>query len=237
MLVFYLNSLRNPNVGSAVGQTWLSYANEKAYFKLGTDLIHNNSAIDFGIRDDFYNFWFIEMDKNDKCTTKHSNSIANLHPESSDTTNSEKRFASQIANCLVKLNESSEYNYLKEMFLNEYERCMKSVDDNDRLRSRFNTLCLDIIGVRRLNIEYKICCRTNDTSINSTLCSFENFNTEFLDYNMEEFIELWKNRSEENNFLFNEAIRLLNCVFFFRLNFFYLVIEIIFINLYFYFLF
>ncbi len=173
------------------------------------------------------------MFKNDKCAKKTLNSVDNFH---SDTTEQDTKFTWQLQNCFDKLNELSEYVYLKNMFLNEYENCMKSVDDNDRMRSRFNTLCLDIIAIRRLNIEYQTCCRTNDTSINSTLCSFEKFNTEFLDYSLRDFVELWKNRSDERNFLFNEAIRFLNCGLFFKLEFFYLLIEIAFLNFSFYFI-
>ena len=65
--------------------------------------------------------------------------------------------------CFSLLNNSTEYNHLREMFLTEYENCMNKVDYSVALKTLFNTVCLDLIAIRRLLIEYELCCTGNTT--------------------------------------------------------------------------
>ena len=86
--------------------------------------------------------------------------------------------------CFEKLEQSHEYIHLTEMFLMEYERCMTSVESLSSLRNFYSTICLDVIAIRRLLIEYDICCNQNDTSVNSTICSYNNFDKKYLKYDL-----------------------------------------------------
>jgi hypothetical protein len=153
-----------------------------------------------GIRDDLYDFWFVEMEKSGNCDKfnskdqqpyKSGNHTGGLEPA--------------IDRCFELLNESSEYNYLREMFLIEYEKCMNSAGDNERLKNFFNTFCLDAIAIRRLLIEYETCCvssKSNNnetrTAVTSTICSLENFNTKFIGYKVDDLIRFVKNSGRSN---------------------------------------
>ena len=90
----------------------------------------------------------------------------------------------EMDKCFEKLEQSHEYIHLTEMFLMEYERCMASVESLSSLRNFYSTICLDVIAIRRLLIEYDICCNQNDTSVNSTICSYNNFDKKYLKYDL-----------------------------------------------------
>lgn len=176
-------------MGDKVHTRWEPYTNNKAYLKLNEDLLKNEinqinyTSATFGLRDDLYDFWFVEMEKNGNCSVFDSQKniyISNKHSQNKDPA---------LDRCLERLNQSEEYNYLREMFLTEYENCMNTVENSLSLKNLFNTVCLDIISIRRLLIEYELCCNGNKTDIRSTICSLKNFNKEFVAYNLTTLID------------------------------------------------
>jgi hypothetical protein len=142
----------------------------------------------YGIRDDFYNFWFEETGRKKFCTNKN---------QSSNVYKSQNK---AIDKCLELLDKSDEYSFIREMFLYEYEKCMNSinqsiyVNNNTSLKTLFNTFCLDVLIVRRMIIEYNVCCVNNEITLaNSTICSImKNFDRKFLDYDIDDLIEYAK---------------------------------------------
>jgi hypothetical protein len=143
----------------------------------------------FGIRDELHDFWFRRMQNLSKCDSYDT-----------DERQYESRYHTQgvkpdIEKCLSKLDDSKEYNHIKENFLIEYEDCINQFENNNTLKNLFNTFCLDIIVLRRLLIEHKLCCVENDTSIQSTLCSLKNFNKTYVDYNITTLINFAKQSS------------------------------------------
>lgn len=168
--------------------------NNRSYLRITTDLLRNkakNSVQTFGVRDDLYKFWFIEMDKNGNCSSFDFD--MNLPYESKRHT---KGIEPALDKCFDLLNQSKEYNHLREMFLTEYENCMNSIGYIDhKLKNLFNTVCLDVIAVRRMIIEYETCCMGNRKEITSTICEFKNFNKKFLGYNLTKLIEYTKQKA------------------------------------------
>jgi hypothetical protein len=136
-----------------------------------------------GIRDDLYKFWYGDLKKSGDCDAQEINDYASRrHSENS------QHHQPALDKCFEKLNESNEYNYLREMFLIEYEICMNSAGDDSALKNVLNTFCFDVIIIKRLLIEYELCCIGNDTEITSTLCSMKNFNSNHTKYNLKELI-------------------------------------------------
>ncbi|RNA28704.1 neuroligin- X-linked isoform X2, partial [Brachionus plicatilis] len=162
LIKYYTNFIRNgdPNIGQPINVKWDSYMNNRSYLRITTDLLKNkakNSVQTFGVRDDLYKFWFIEMDKNGNCSSFDFD--MNLPYESKRHT---KGIEPALDKCFDLLNQSKEYNHLREMFLTEYENCMDSIGYIDhKLKNLFNTVCLDVIAVRRMIIEYETCCMGN----------------------------------------------------------------------------
>lgn len=138
----------------------------------------------YGIRDDLYNFWFEEMDQIVNCSALSKGSMyqGKYHTKGKDPA---------MEKCFELLNASEEYNYLGEMFLIEYEYCMNSVE-NSTIKNLFNTVCLDIIAIRRMLIEYNLCCSGDQSKVSSTICSFKNFNKKFVNYNLTSLINFAK---------------------------------------------
>lgn len=177
---------RNPNIGEKVNRIWEPYTNNKAYLKLNNDLLKASSdgslaQIHYGVRDDLYNFWFVEMKKDSNCTySKTDNGYESKY---------ETKKNRAINKCIEKLNESADYLHLKDMFLIEYENCMNTIEQNvPPLKNVFNTFCLDIIIIRRLLIEYSVCCNQNETEITSTICSMKNLDPKYAKYNISNLI-------------------------------------------------
>ncbi len=98
----------------------------------------------------------------------------------------------QMDKCFEKLEQSHEYMHLTEMFLIEYEKCMNTIESQSSLRNFYSTICLDVIAIRRILIEYDICCNQNDTSVNSTICSYNDFDKKYLKYNLSMLINYTK---------------------------------------------
>lgn len=164
-------------------KNWSPYTNNKAYLKLSTDLLHQNlnkTTIEFGIRNDLYNFWHVELDKLGKCNNFDSNETKDNYQSRMHSTTD-----SALNKCLELLDNSTEYNHLREEFLTEYELCMNTLETNNKLKSPkyrnlFNTHCLDAIAMRRLLIEKSICCNKNQSEIYSTICQI-NFDKIYSD--------------------------------------------------------
>lgn len=128
---------------------------------------------EYNIRGDVFSFWHSKMTGKD-CENYESR----LH-------SSGKQPA--LDKCLESLDSSQEYNHLRENFLIEYELCMKKFSSP--------TVCLDAIAVRRLLIEYRTCCKHNDRVIYSTICSYKDFNSKYLDYNLTSLVNHLANSS------------------------------------------
>ncbi len=161
---------------------WEPYSNDKAYLKLSTDLLSpdRNAAIDRGIRDEMYKFWFEDTNRNKYCD-----------PTNPDATREYKSANPGMQVCFELLENSTEYNYLNEMFLLEYEKCMHATENvSAAARGFYNTFCLDMIGIRRLLIEYNLCCVKHAGRANSTLCGIKNFNKMFLDHDIGKLIKI-----------------------------------------------
>jgi hypothetical protein len=177
---------RDPNIGDKVPKKWLPYTDDRAYLKIGPSLIDEPSNhTDYGIRDEVFDFWFRELIEYDNC--ERYDGIKNVYEPDKHTDGRNKR----LDKCFLKLDSSEEYTYLKENFLTEYEICMNNVQtikDNKAYESSFSTYCLDIVAVRRLLIEYSLCCNKSDPDVTSTICDIENFNEKFLNYNLTSLI-------------------------------------------------
>jgi len=167
-----------------VPKTWPPYTQNKAYLKLSTDLLNQNldmksENVDIGIRDELYNFWHVELDKLGNC---------NKYDSKETQQNYQSRMHSSdmaLNKCLELIDNSTEYNHLREEFLTEYELCMNTLEANNKLKSPkfrnlFNTHCLDAIAMRRLVIEKSTCCNYNQTEIYSTICQI-NFDDTYSD--------------------------------------------------------
>lgn len=143
----------------------------------------------YGIREDLYNFWFVELEKNGQCSAYEPRGP---YPRASKYESGRHTGGRDpgLDRCLAELDRSKEYNYLREMFLIEYEYCINMSGHPDNLRSLFNTVCLDIIAIRRMLIEYDLCCLNSRgvPNITSTICSFKNFNTNFINYKLIDLI-------------------------------------------------
>lgn len=217
---------RNPNIGEPTNVKWDSYMNNRSYLRISTDLITKNSkdsVQSFGVRDDLYKFWFIEMDKNGNCSSYDFDT--NFPYESKRHT---KGIEPALDRCFDLLNQSQEYNHLREMFLTEYENCMNSIDTvAPQLKNLFNTVCLDVIAVRRMIIEYETCCMADSKEITSTICEFKNFNTQFVGYNLTKLIEYTKQKAHvesKENSIYKYSNRI------FVLSTFYLLLNSIILN-------
>ncbi len=136
-----------------------------------------------------YTFWYGELKKNGDCDAQELQDYdSRYHSKNS------QNHQPALDRCFEKLNESSEYTYLREMFLIEYETCMNSAGDDSSLKNLFNTFCFDVIIIKRLLIEYDLCCIGNNTEITSTLCSMKNFNSNHTRYNLQELISYVRNK-------------------------------------------
>lgn len=195
--------------------------NNRSYLRITTDLIKNNkinSVRSYGVRDDLYKFWFIEMGKNGNCSSYDFD--MNFPYESKRHT---KGIEPALDKCFDLLNQSTEYNYLREMFLTEYENCMNSIETaTPQLKNAFNTICLDVIAVRRMIIEYETCCIHDPQKITSTICEFKNFNTKFLGYDLKKLIEYTKQKAHfetsENGIKHHSNNVFVISIFYFLLN-------------------
>jgi hypothetical protein len=150
-----------------------------------TSTAANSSAVERGIRDELYKFWFERSNRNRDCNPSATDTTTNT-----DTVYKSANAGMQL--CFELLDATPEYVHLSEMFLLEYETCMNLVESNSSSAQKglFNTFCLDIIVVRRMMIEYDVCCRKNvKRGANSTLCAMKNFNTKFLDLSLTKLIE------------------------------------------------
>ena len=181
-----------------------------------------------GIRDDLYTFWHVDMKKNGDCSAYKSEEdyVSKYHSQNSE--------AQQPAmdKCFERLNESSEYLYLREMFLIEYENCMNSAGDDSALKNLFNTFCFDVIIVRRLLIEYSVCCNQNSTEITSTICSMKNFNPSLTSYNLTKLIDYARKRmSVSSGIRRNASSRLMEAKMLFTLSLVSIVFSIVICNL------
>jgi len=178
-----------------MGTIWNPYTKNETYIKLHTNLTSHEQNSTFiietntGVRDDLYKFWYGDLKKNGDCDVKDIQDYKSRY-HSKNSPNSQPA----LDKCFEKLNESSEYNYLREMFLIEYETCMNSAGDDSSLKNLFNTFCFDVIIIKRLLIEYDLCCIENNTEITSTLCSMKNFNSNHTRYNLKELIGYVRNR-------------------------------------------
>jgi hypothetical protein len=177
--------LSNPNVGEQVPRKWEAYSNEKAYLKLSTDLLNQTEdsespvKTERGIRDELYKFWFDDTNRNRDC-----------NPADASASKVYKSANPGMHLCFELLDNSTEYNYLDDMFLLEYEKCMNSVESvKPSMRGFFSTFCLDVIVIRRLQIEYDLCCVKNAGRANSTLCGIRNFNKKLLSFNLTMLID------------------------------------------------
>ena len=113
-----------------------------------------------------------------------------------------------INKCIEKLNESADYLNLKDMFLIEYENCMNTIEQNvPPLKNVFNTFCLDIIIIRRLLIEYSVCCNKNETEITSTICSMKNLDPKYAKYNISNLISYAIKQSVVSSTTRNQALQ------------------------------
>lgn len=161
---------------------WRSYSTNGTYFKINLGLLNSTADLESSnnenIRDELYNFWHVDLEKDSKCSNQDyesNNHTSGLQPE--------------LDKCLEYLDTSSEYVNLRENFLIEYETCMNTLEasskfKNSSLRNLFNTHCLDAIAVRRLLIEQELCCNNNSKNSNtsqtySTVCDF-NLNKDYL---------------------------------------------------------
>jgi hypothetical protein len=183
LLIFIKKS--NPNEGNErIDHKWISYLDNNSYIKINSDLtktdLNSSDYIGNDIRSDLYEM-FGELAREKNCKVKEYQS---KHHTSGKWP--------QMDKCLEKLEESSEYIHLTEMFLIEYEKCMSNVESQSSLRNFYGTICLDAIAIRRLLIEYDICCNQNDTSVNSTICSYNNFDKKYLKYDLSMLINFTK---------------------------------------------
>lgn len=143
----------------------------------------DSSLVGHGIRDDLYQFWFEDTNRNKYCS--------NDDPTASITNIYQSRSAG-MQRCFELLDQSTEYAYLEEMFLLEYENCMKSAESANMSTKRlglFNTFCLDMIVVRRMLVEYNLCCtghsnQTETIQPYSTLCDIKEYNQTLAKYNL-----------------------------------------------------
>ena len=160
---------------------WANYTDQKGFLKIGTSLIEPSEETrlknDFRIREDVYEAWILELDKAGSCEKFQ------LEDETYKSRYHTDGKQPAIENCLNELEKSVEYNYLGENFPLEYEECLKSVDD-DKFHSLLTTFCLDAIAVRRLIIEHSLCCKNDSSVITSTICSYENFNTNYSNFSL-----------------------------------------------------
>lgn len=209
--IFSFFSNRNPNIGSQVTKRWEPYVNNKAYLVLDRSLVErkpekidnhrsttraittssSSSPSSYnGIRDDLYNFWFVELDKNGHCSSFQPTSPYSRLTAKYESSRHTGGRDPGMDRCLAELDQSKEYNYLREMFLIEYEYCINMGVHPERLRPLFNTVCLDIIAIRRMLIEYDLCCINSRgiPNITSTICAFTNFNTKFINFKLNDLI-------------------------------------------------
>lgn len=209
--------LSDPNIGETVPKKWEPYLDRKAFLVLDTNLsknkpISNEYAMDMtslGIREDLYNFWFVELEKNGNCNSFNSS----VKYESGNHTGGNDP---KLDRCFEELNKSHEYNYLREMFLIEYEQCMSTSGLNEKIKNMFNTICLDIIAIRRMLIEYELCCLNKNKipNITSTICSFKNFNTKFIGYEIKDLINFAKNSHSSTLKILNSNTLILSISFY-----------------------
>lgn len=162
-----------------VPKEWHPYTRDKNYLQLSTDLISPTESTltqeSTLIRDDLYKMWNKEETPIYGCQnyfipTKDGAYVTDGNSQALDR-------------CFKALDNSSEYTYLGNHFLIEYENCLKLVDE-ENFHSSLTTICLDTIAIRRMIIEYNLCCGKNSSVITSTLCEFKNFNTMYLDHNL-----------------------------------------------------
>ena len=162
-----------------VPKKWQQYTKDKSYLRLSVDLISPSVTTletdDLLIRNELYNMWTEEEINNEGCTSS-SNKIYQGAKHSNGNN-------PPLDRCFEALENSSEYMYLGEHFLIEYENCLKIVDE-ENFHSLLTTICLDTIAIRRLIIEYNLCCGKDSSVITSTLCEFENFNTMYSNHNL-----------------------------------------------------
>ena len=208
----------DPNSDTPVPKAWLPYTKEKSYLKIISDLIDPTAESvnlnDSYIRDDLYQTWIVDDERNNQsCKSYHNKSITYTGREHTRGTNE------ALERCFEALEASEEYIYLSEHFLIEYERCVKFIEEK-----AFNTLsstaCLDIIAVRRLILEHKLCCRNNDSYIISTICHFENFDSSYSEYNLTSLMRLISVNTPPHVYIDSSAISLTNSVSRFLLFFF-----------------
>ncbi|CAF0710765.1 unnamed protein product [Brachionus calyciflorus] len=195
MIKIYSNFIKygDPNKGEIINFKWDSYMKNNSYLKFNSDLLKNKPFnTSYGVRDDLYNFWFVEMDKNGNCSSYDYNENnkyeGKKHTKGKNPT---------LDNCFELLNQSKEYNYMTDMFLIEYEKCMNSIENVSEFKSLFNTFCLDVIAIKRMLIEYDVCCKSEDTW--STICEMKNFDKKFLSYDLKGLIDFTKKMSRIEN--------------------------------------
>lgn len=163
-------------------KVWSPYTEQKSYLKIKSDLINpTTKRVEFNdanLRDELYKIWTHEdVTNNQTCQSYHNQSIP-YNPRQHTNGRNEP-----LERCFAALGNSTEYIYLGEHFLIEYEKCVEVIEEKS-FHSLSSTACLDVIAVRRLIIEHQLCCQNNDTYITSTLCSFKNFDINYVDYNL-----------------------------------------------------
>ena len=90
---------------------------------------------------------------------------------------------------------------MQKNFIFEYEKCVNEF--------KKTTVCLDAIVIRRLVIEYHMCCNQN-YSIYSTICNYKDFEFKYLEYDITSLVK----KSLEN-----KSTCKISYVFYFSLNF------------------
>ena len=204
----------NTSALRVVDHYWNSYFQNKSYMKLSAALLDASLPKSFGVRDDIYHFWFVELLQELDCDkrsrgggggelTSTAAAAAAYVPMPYVSGKHSQGAQPALDKCFERLNQSDEYTHITEMFLTEYENCMEMAENNSMLRNFFNTFCLDTIAVRRLVIEYQLCClKSNETGnadedelVNSTLCDVRDFNTELFDYDVAKLVNLTKEMS------------------------------------------
>lgn len=202
----------NPNEDGLILKSWLPYSNNEAYFQINSDILSQkpmNSSNHFGIRGELYKFWHVELEKSGQCFDYNYYQSKQYESKIHSSGNEPA-----LDKCFETLENSNEYNYLRENFLTEYETCMNTLEasasfaSSPGLKNLFNTHCLDAIAIRRLLIEYNMCCNQNKSQIYSTICAFD-INRNYLDknvINLAETVLLATPNAANKSFKFNFLI-------------------------------
>ena len=137
------------------------------------------------IREELYKIWHLEMEKNGYC--EQFDEKSKFYDPKNHTFGKDIR----LENCFNLLQNSNEYNNLRENFLHEYEKCVDEYEHTKHIMENSVTIyCLDAIAVRRMMIEYSVCCLNRETKNSySTICEYTNFNQDYLNATLLEIVK------------------------------------------------